>query len=270
MPAIQLDRLKGEISQLAWVFTDPEAFQKRLTDLLEKHSDRTYRAGQAVRARPLILTYHAPVMVLRQMEQELGRLCQEQPAAALALVDLLWKNPYLEPRQLAAALLGSIPLTQVEAVVERLLAWCQPEVDGTSLDTLVDRGSQLLRRQQPERWLGIIETWLGGHDLLIQEIGLKAARPMIADREFENLPRIFRMIGPLVQAAPNELQGELNRCLDTLARRSPSECAYFLRQMLSISGKSATARLVRRCLPVFPEELQAGLRKALAARSSAV
>ena len=267
MPAVQLVRLKEQIAQLAWYFTRPVEFQKQLHALLDFYSDRTYRPGQAVKARPLIMTYHVGPLVLRQLEHNLSHLCQENPGAALALVDVLWKDIYLEPRLLAASLLGLTPLTPPEAVLERILAWSDPEMDIQLLEILTSRGSVRLRREQPERWLVLIEDWLSDQKNEVQAIGLKALLPLIQDREFENLPRIFRLLGTLVQNAPKGLQSELIEDLMGLARRSPAETAYFLRQMMSIGNSPATTRLVRRCLPAFNEEMQANLRKALINRS---
>jgi hypothetical protein len=50
--------------------------------------------------------------------------------------------------------------------------------------------------------------------------------------------------------------------LNALARRSPKETAYFLRQMAEIPNSPDAAWLIRRCLPEFPPEIQPGLRSA--------
>jgi hypothetical protein len=267
MPAVQLPRLKEQISKLAWHFTRPVEFQKQLHALFDLYSDRTYRPGQAVKARPLILTYHVAPLVIRQINHDLGHLCEENPGAALALVDELWKDSYLEPRLLAASLLGQTSLTPPEPVLERILAWTGRDIDTQLLEILTSRGSIRLRREQPERWLVLIEQWLSDPQNEIQEVGLKALIPLIQDREFENIPRIFRLLGPLVQNAPKTLYSELTEVLTELARRAPAESAYFLRQMMSIGNNMATTRLVRRCLPAFNEEMQINLRKILTNRS---
>ncbi len=269
MPAVQLARLKEQINQLAWNFTRPEEFRFALHDLLDLYADRTYRAGQAVSARPLSPSYHAPPLILRQLKLELGRLCEEHPAAALALVDLLWKDTFLEPRMLAAALLGLIPLQMAGEVLQRLQSWSNPDEDTTLLDALVEDGGQRIRRETPERWLELVENWLGDLSIEIQGLGLRALLPLIRDRSFENLPRVYRLISPIVQSAPAELQGELLEAVHILAQRSSMETAFFLRQMVSVSASAGTARLVRRCLPFFGEEAQISLKKALSNRPGA-
>lgn len=268
MAAIHLLRLKEQIAQLAVYFPQPETFHRRLHELFDLYADRSYRPGQAIRPRPLIQTYHTPPLVLRTLEQELGKQTNDLPDAALAVAELLWRDEYLEPRLLAAALLGQIPVNPPEPVLERLLAWADPDVDPQILETLMLQGSQRLRREQPERWLALVEHWLDSASKEIQEVGLKSLLPLVQDRSFQNLPRIYRILDPLVQSAPGEFLADLQKNIEVLARRSPAETAYFLRQMLSLSETGGTVRLVRRCLPAFPEEQQASLRKALLAHSS--
>jgi hypothetical protein len=152
-------------------------------------------------------------------------------------------------------------------VLERLLNWSSPEVDLQVLNGLMSNGSTRVRKDQPERWLVLVEHWLSDLDPEIQSIGLHALLPVIQDREFENLPRVFRLLAPIIQSAPNALQADLQAVIEALVRRSAVETSYFLRQMLTLAGGNPTAaRLVRRCLPAFPEETQVTLRKALLTR----
>jgi hypothetical protein len=92
---------------------------------------------------------------------------------------------------------------------------------------------------------------------------LKALLPAIHDREFENLPPVYQMVSPLVQTPSPSLQSELDITIQALARRSPTETAYFLRQVLGTGTGINTVRMVRRALPAFSEELQEGLKTAM-------
>ena len=65
---------------------------------------------------------------------------------------------------------------------------------------------------------------------------------------------------------PANLQSELLAVLQALARRSPAETAYFLRQILTLVSDPLIPRLIRRCLPSFSPETQVGLRAALKSR----
>ncbi len=266
MPAVSLPRLKDQIAQIAVVFHQPALFHKRINALFDQYSDRAYRPGQAVHPRPLIRTYHLPPLVLHTLEQDLGRLSQFEPEAGLAAAEELWRDEYLEARLLAAAILGQVSATPPEPVLERLLAWADPDTDAQILQELMLRAGARLRKEQPDRWLVLVEHWLESRSAEIQAVGLKSLLPLVQDRAFENLPRIFRLLDPLVQAAPGALLPDLQRNLEVLARRSPAETAYFLRQMMSLSQSPGLVRLVRRVMPAFPEEQQASLRRSLLTR----
>lgn len=268
MPAVQLARLKIQIDDLASVFTRPVVFQKKLADLLDFYANRAYRPGQAVRTKTLLPTYHVAPLIIRYMEQAFSRLCQEQPAAALELIDCLWQDTYLEPRLLAAALLGSIALTPPEPVLERLRSWANPDQDAQLLTALLQQGSANVRKKLPDLWLEIVEQWLSESGLASRSLGLVALLPVVQDQSYQNLPRVFRLLAPVMQSAQPDLQADLQVNLEALAQRSPAETAYFLRQMMNIAPSTTIVRLVRRLLPVFSEEQQTGLRKALVNRAA--
>ena len=67
---------------------------------------------------------------------------------------------------------------------------------------------------------------------LLLRIGLKGVLHLLADREFENLPRIFRMVAPLVRSTPPQIRPDLLDVIHAMAARSPSEAAFFLQQNL--------------------------------------
>ncbi|NLG98016.1 MAG: hypothetical protein GX491_11705 [Chloroflexi bacterium] len=265
MPAAELSRLRTQINGLILRFNEPEAFHAALRDLLDLYSDRAYRPGKAVHSHPLLPTYRVPPLVLRQLEIELSKTCQEQPEQALAVVKILWRDDHIEPRLLAAHLLGAVPGSHDEAVLEILREWAKPNEDFRMLKELFKRGTAGLRRTAPQKVLALIESWMDTPRPEVQALGLQAMIPLIEDQSFENLPPIFRLISPLVQTPTQKLLTDIYAIMDALIKRSPTETAYFLRQTLAITSGPGTARLIRRCLPTFSPELQAGLRTALKA-----
>jgi len=76
---------------------------------------------------------------------------------------------------------------------------------------------------------------------------------------------VYNTVSPLLTLSPGELQNELRNLLVQLARRSPTETAYFLRQVIGINPPPMLLRIVRRCLPEFPLETQTRLRSVLQA-----
>ncbi len=260
MPAVQLNRLKAQVNSLAWKFTRPQEFQTELRELLEFYSDRTFRPGKESPSARLPASYRVPALVIHQVEQGLAPLCRENPQAALILIETLWSDPYLEPRLLAALLLGKIDPKPPEMITGYLQRWCRPECEAVSLSALLEHGAHRMRREQSEHWFELLHLWLADKNTAVQKIALRAMLPAIQDREFENLPPLFRMIEPLLKSPLPILQTELVEILQALAKRSPVEAAYLLRQTLVGSTHPLTVRIVRRLLPLFPPEEQNRLR----------
>jgi hypothetical protein len=263
MPAVELSRLRAQIEGLTGHFNDPAAFQIALRNLLDVHANRAYRAGQAVQAQPLLPSYRVAPLVTRQLELELGKLCLDRPVQALALVEELWHDPSLEPRLLAATLIGVIPAEHGEAVIQKLRAWSQPNQNFRILEALFRNGMAGLRRSNPGLLLNLLDEWLSSARTDVQLMGIRATIPLIEDEQFENLPPVFRMLSPVIQNIPAALQVDLNILFEVMVRRAPTEAAYFFHQVLALSTSPGTARLIRRCLPLFTGAQQSSLRAAL-------
>lgn len=263
MPAAELSRLRAQINGLITHFDDPSGFRGALRDLLELYANHAYRPGQAIKPQPLLPSFRVPPLVLRELEIELGKTCQERPDQALNVTDALWHDPNLEPRLLAARLLGAIPPGHEGAVIEMLKAWAQPGENFRILDALFRDGMAGLRQSAPDLLLGLTEEWMGTSRSEMQSMGIRALIPLIQESGFENLPPVYRILSPLIQTSPAALNADLQAVMEVLSKRSPTETAYFLRQTLSIATGQATARLVRRCLPYFSQAQQDSLRSAI-------
>jgi hypothetical protein len=267
MPAVQLAKLKIQIDRLVSQFTRPKDFQRILQDLFETHADRVYHPGETIQATSLIPAYHVSALVMHQIEKQLIQPCKENQAAALALADILWSDEYLEPRLVAIFLVGQILPQPPELVIDRLRQWSHSAESAHLQLTLFTQGSLSLRQEKPAEYLNFLNDWLLSTRLASQKTGLHALVVLVKDREFQDLPTLFSMITPLCQAAPTGLHADLVEVIKALAHRSEVETAYFLRQILNLSSNPNTARLVRRLIPEFNPELQAGLRKVLQASS---
>jgi len=264
MPAIQLARLKIQTAELVTHFDDPTTFVRRLHDLLDFYSDRTRKPGQAGEPPPLIKPYHVPRPVLRQVRNDLVPHIAVDKEAALVLCDTLWGESYLEFRLLAADLLGLIPADSPDEILERINTWAIPGTEDRLLDALVDQGLTQVRKGSPERYIIQLEEWLTAEVDFLRRIGLKAISITVSDRDFENLPRLFRLLAPLVRSTPSQLRSDLLDVMRVLAMRSPNESAFFLRQNLTVMiDDDSTAWLIRKSVRYFPEEVQKSLKTAL-------
>jgi hypothetical protein len=263
MPAADLTRLRIQIAELAPYFGQPEIFQHKLAALLDMYSDRAYRPGQAVGAAPLLPTYHVPVLVIRQLKLEFARQSALELQASLNLADLLWLDPWLETRQLAASLLGYIPASPPALVLERLDAWIRTEQPKEVISSLLAEGPNWLIHHQPDAWLELLRAWLSSPLAALQTYGVQGVLALVQDREFENLPAAFSMLDPILRSNPSKINTDTQTVMVELARRTPVETAYYLRQMLTALPSPALLRIARRCLPYLPASSQASLRQLL-------
>ena len=259
MPAIDLARLKKQTAQLADVFGEPGMFLRELQEILDFYVNHSLRS-QSVAPSSVLPTYRTPVVVLRQIEKEIGPVAEQQPILALELADALWDEGWLETRLLAAFLLGRIP-PQEERLLARLTAWTQavrdPEVRAALLTTSLTR----LRRETPDLFLVLVREWLHPARQRMWSNGVQALVPLISSPEFDNLPPIFEIVEPILKASPATLQYDLQELIITLYEASPDETTYFLQQILKGTKSPLPAVALRRMASELPTELQSSLRE---------
>src|SRR4030042_5258072 len=255
MPAIQPARLKKQVSDLAGNFNQPVFFIRDLHALLDLYTDHTHRPGQAGEPSPLTATYKTPPPVMRQVWRELMPLIKQQPAEVLPLCGALWAEQNYDFQMLAARLLGQVPVSPPDPVIDRLHSWVNQGLDNRLLDGLFKYGLVRLQQDAPDRLLELVTSWTGSSDLLTQQAGLRALLSLINPSGPDNLPTIFRLLTPYLRIAPSRLRPDILTVLTSLAHSSPSETAYTLRQNLSAPNNPDTDWLIRQVLDVFPDRL---------------
>lgn len=231
--------------------------------MLDIYAERSHRPGQFGIPPPLIHSYNVPKPVIRQILIELAPLVTSRPGEALSLCDALWEEPYLEFRLLAASILGLIPAEPPDPVLNRVEKWGRSITDDQILTALMRLGLASVRHESLEMLIDIIEDWLSSSDTTSQQMGLRALPSLLSDFEFENLPVFYRLLTPHVRNVSPQLRPYVLDVLKTLARRSPKETAYFLRQNLEVPDNSDTAWIIRQCLHDFPTMHQDMLREVI-------
>ncbi len=262
MPAIDLARLRKQVSHLADRFDDPESFMRALRDVLDEYTNHTLRTAERTIPGSALPTYRTPQPVLKHLQRELTRLAQDKPLSALALADRLWQEGWLETSLLAAMLLGDVSPRE-ERLLPRLTAWTQHVRDPNVRAVLLDIGLQRLRREMPERFLALIAEWLHPERPRLWANGIQALLPLLQEGGFDHLPKVFEMLRSVIQAAPTAIQGDLVDLLQALYRLSAVETVHFLRQTIQSSPHSMTVVTLRRIAPALPSELVAQLRDLL-------
>jgi hypothetical protein len=260
MPAIHPGRLKESISNLMDLFDQPAEFKRGLHQLLSFYADRTYRPGQSGEPSPLIEAYKVRPPVMRQLKVSMMDMAAGNPAAAIALCDALWEEPYLEFRQLASLLLGSIPSLPVSSVLDRIREWLRDESDPQIIDSVFNDGMDGIDSQDLLQILTMAEEYINDPNTQKQRLGVRALLSLVGDLGYENLPQVYKIIQRLSLQTHSEYQTDMIDLVTALAIRSPNETAYFLRQNLFHPESKDTAWLIRQCIKVFPTELQITLR----------
>lgn len=268
MPAVEIEKLTTQVRLVSAHFGNSQELMVALRALFESYADRTFRPGSTRRSSVLLPEYHLSPVIMRLLEKELGKFCEANPLASLELIDLLWKEPFKEPRLLASVLLGKIPPGHADKVIDRLLKWTESVTELNLTETIVANGSLTLRLQLPDQWMEVIGGWLKAPSLLENTLGLTSLLPLIQDRSYINLPQIYDMLIPLLKKIEPGLMSTLQVVIENLARRSPNETVYILKQVIPASHDQNLFRLLRRCLPAFPEESRLSLREAISTSPS--
>jgi len=261
MPAIDLARLKKQTAHLADLFDQPNDFLREHHEILDHYVNRTLRS-QGVAPSSVLPTYRTPVVVLRQIENELAPVAEKNPIQALELADALWDEGWLETLLLAAYLLGRIP-PQEERLLARLTAWTQAVRDPNVRAALLTTSLTRLRKETPDLFLILVKEWLHPARKKMWSNGIEALVPLIASPEFDNLPPIFEIIKPIFKISPATLQFDLQELLITLHKKSANETIYFIQKTLESTKSELPSIALRRMLPDLPQDLQTNLREIL-------
>jgi hypothetical protein len=263
MPAVELSRLRTKIQLAVKEYSSADQFVKQIRGLYEFYSDRTFNP-LAAGNRPLSAdAYNLPVIINRQFELEFGKLCQDNPLSSLDVIDRLWEEDKLEPRQLAAFLLGKIPPDFFDKVIFRLQDWSLPTEDRSLIDSLHEHGSYRLRAEAVDQWLQVIRGWLGSKHDYEQIFGLQGMLPMIKDANFHDLSKIYDLLSILIAEPKPRVQSSVYKVIEALAKRSPVETVYYLKTVIAKPHSPEIPRLFRRLLPTFPPEQALSLRTVL-------
>jgi hypothetical protein len=263
MPAIQLARLKIQISKLLTFFDSPSDFILELHVIFEFYADRTRRPGQSGKPKPLIQAYNVPRQVMRRLYSDISSFVVDDPEGGIELADRLWEDSWFECRLLAINILGCLPIMDHELVVARLSRWGRSCKEDVLIDALLQDGAIKIRREMPDDFQILVEEWLSISETPLKKLGLRAIPPLVENQKFDNLPVFYRLLAPLLRESSTTLEIDLLRAIRALGRRSPQETAYFLEQNLIAPHKSGTTVIVRRSIDVFPTEVQAQLREVL-------
>jgi len=263
MPAIQPTRLRQEAAELAAHFDHPAQFIRELENMLAFYADRTRRTGHAATPGPLLPAYQVPAPVLRAIIRALAAYIRPDSGWPLPLADALWANPGYEHKMLAAYLLGALSPEHAGAIFSRVIRWAQETEEDRLLEVLFQHSIAALHAEDGGMLLATIKTWLRSNQPASQILALRALVSLVEQPVFKNLPAVFTLLTSLGMAPPTDLQPYLRDVLQTLARRSPHETAYFLENNLKAGFNQGNLWLTRQVLGTLPADARQRLRAAM-------
>lgn len=261
MPAIELARLRFQVAELCDEFNFPERFTYKFHEILGIYNNWALRQGFTAPPKTLMRHYKVPRQVIKQIEVDIQPFIVEAPKQALNLVDHLWQDDFLEAREMASYILGQVPLDAPNEITRRIQEWAQPDLDKAALECLYDQGTRRLLSEQPEIWVQSVRTMLAQADPGMQNLGLRALVSVIENPDYTRIPSLFKLLSPFVQSPHELLQANLYAVIAALAKRTPTETAFILKQTLITTPGVEIEQLIRRFLPSFDAKIQLTLKK---------
>ncbi len=263
MPAVELDKLKLQSANLAGKISQPKIFLSMFREILVAYSNRTYRSQTVAGRIKATPSYHVPAHVIWQIERDLlPQMSAHSQEQFLDAANQLWESPSLEEKTLALVILGNVPSDPVEPVVEAFNKWYSAAIDPTVLKITSTVGSRALRKFAPYEWARIVNIWLESKrtsNLISTIHSMEDSLEVIGE---SCLPEAFEMMSKILEINDGVVLTELLHMLKLMIRKSRSETVYFIKNLAFKPGlkNQLTDRFLKRCVPLFPEDIQDQLR----------
>lgn len=260
MPAIQIERLNEQIRSILDSKLPADLFLESLQSFMEVHANRAFRPGLEVQHAHPIESYQLAPVIKQQLQLHMIQLTKTNPVLTIEYADLIWHHPYVEMKELAAMIIGALPINYSDAVFERISNWSMSDKEVLVRKILFDKGTTSIRQHNNNEWIEIIKVWLESGNNSRITAGLLAIQVIINDQQFENLPVIFNMIHPLFDIQNEPAMNALLGVVKILGLRSPHETFYMLRSLVLNEPTKRRNRFVRRCFAYLARSQQKELR----------
>ena len=209
MPAIDPQRLAGQLDNLRTHSGDPDQIALEVQDLIEEYSDRTRSPAPAL-----------PAPFIRSLRAALHELGQQ-----VAVSEALWNGGLPDARRLGAGLLERVEDPEVAATAAR---WASQNVPIKIVRELGERGLSGWRRKHPAGFLDQITRWLDGRKRRSRVLAVYALIGRVRDPNFEDLPTAFELLEGRLAGARGEMREALVALIAALIDVAPEETASFL------------------------------------------
>jgi len=262
MTAINPTRLKIQCAKLSENYSNPAKFIPGLHDLLGFYAARIRQTSLS--RKPLTLqTYQVPAPVIRALVFELEEYLEDNPSLGLKLIDALWKEEWVEFRQLAIIFLGDLPPFDPEQILDRIKFWLKSCNAEDIRRRIMTQGLSHLGEEKPKIVFNFLEDLISSGSKMDHQAALFGLLVFGENPDFDNLPVIYKLLAEILQNEEAGLMKEITALVRVLQQRSEQETAFFLERQLAAAAKPRIFRVTRQVMGQFNTKNQAVLRKAL-------
>ncbi len=262
MTAINPTRLKIQCAELSENYSSPAKFILGLHDLLGFYAARIRQTSLS--RTPLTLqSYQVPAPVQRALVNELEDYLEEKPSIGLNLVDALWKEEWVEFRQLAIICLGKLHPSDPEQFLDRIKFWLNSCTAEDIRRSIMIQGLTQLVEDKPKIIFEFIGDLISSGSKMNHQAALFGLAAFAENSDFDNLPVIYSKLAEILQNEETGLMKEITALLKILQQRSEQETAYFLERQLAAAAKPRIIRVTRQVIGQFNAENRVMLREAI-------
>ncbi len=263
MPAIHLDRLEQQLNQVFTPESSGVIFRLNFLSLVEAHANLAYQEGREIQRKSLIPKLHLPPILMHRIQLRLISIAKTNSNLAIEYAEQLWSINFYETKLLSSIILGNLPESSTQVVVQKLLDFGLSANDFEIHQILFLNGSKNIRQSNQNKWLEIIYSWIDANQRSQLILAISAIRALVQEPTFINLPRIFKIITPIFSIENRKVSSALLILVTDLIEKNSIETAYFLSSTLLVGAPKISSQIIRKTLKLFPPKERQMLKESL-------
>lgn len=253
MPSIDLIRLRKQIAHLGIFLEIPAEFVSEYKSLLEFYHQWSHHQHEEQIPNSFMLLYDLPPQVIPEIEKGLKPFLRGKENALFPLADALRKDLHFECSHLAAFIVGQSPVERSVELKEYLTTWLEGSLDKAVIEAIFSKATAPIINSGQESYLSFLHSMLRSSNKRLANAGLVGLTQFLPLASINYLPKLFTLISPLLQD-PDVRQENLETLIQELAKKSPVETGYLIRQVLSETEGHRVETLARAFLEYLPKE----------------
>lgn len=263
MVAINLTRLAKQLEELQASFDEPETFLASLHRFFSFYHQYSHRKHRDTIPESFMRQYDLPMQIVPQLELSLRQTVKSQVAQSYALIEVLWRDSYFEARDLACFILGQLPEEENDRVMAYIKDLLNQPQDRAVVASIFDKACQGVLNSNPNLFRGLVKELLEGPEVWRKRQGLFALSLYLPKAESNDLPTVYGMIRPFISQSDLQLQNRLAELVQSLAKQSPGEMVYLLKEVLADTEGPEIEQRLRSYLDFFDADYAESIHQAI-------